>query len=241
MDSILNKLKDGIIEKHTSDFKFKLDEVISMGESPIEKLMLLQLFNYFQKYGKIEINDEFSDFFNLEFIEEEICLWDIDEPLSSNEKVMLEEKIKRFNYRYNKIKGTYDKFIGFKCSINKFEGTSMKSDGKLISREIIVMPQYYETIDQNNYRIDIAFILNRRSWFDNDKIIDVKKVAIECDGYDYHSSPNQKRQDDIRTRKLKKGGWKEVLRYSGSEIFRINDNLELIHHNFEELMEIILL
>jgi hypothetical protein len=23
-----------------------------MGESPIEKLMLLQLFNYFQKYGK---------------------------------------------------------------------------------------------------------------------------------------------------------------------------------------------
>jgi hypothetical protein len=26
-----------------------------MGESPIEKLMLLQLFNYFQKYGKIEM------------------------------------------------------------------------------------------------------------------------------------------------------------------------------------------
>lgn len=237
MDSILRKLKEGIIETHTSDFKFKLDEVISMGESPIEKLMLLQLFNYFQKYGKNDINDEFSPFFNLEFIEEEICLMDYDEPLTSNEKVILEEKIKRFDYRFNKVKGTYDKFIGFKCSINKFDIT----DGALISKEILVKPQYYETIDQNNYRIDIAFILNRRNWFEKDKIIDVKKVAIECDGYDYHSSPNQKRQDDIRTRKLKKGGWKEVLRYSGSEIFRINDNLELIHHNFEELMEIILL
>lgn len=240
MDSILKKLKEGIIETHISDFKFKLDEVISMGESPIEKLMLLQLFNYFQKYGKKGINDDFSNFYNLEFIEEEICLWDIDEPLTINEKALLEDKIKRFNYRFNIDNGMYYKFVGFKCNINKCEWTSINSEG-FVTKEIVVMPQYYETIDQNNYRIDIAFILNRRDWFENDKIIDVKKVAIECDGYDYHSSPNQKREDDIRTRKLKKGGWREVLRYSGSEIFRINDNLELTHYNFEEIMDIILL
>lgn len=60
-------------------------------------------------------------------------------------------------------------------------------------------------------------------------------------GYDYHSSPDQKRDDDIRARKLKRCGWKEILRYSGIEINRINDNLELTHYNFEEIMDIILL
>ena len=51
MDKV-NKLEKSIIDTHLIDFKFKLSEVISMGESPIEKLMMLQLFNYFQKFDK---------------------------------------------------------------------------------------------------------------------------------------------------------------------------------------------
>jgi hypothetical protein len=240
MDRLLNKLKHGILETHSSDFKFKLDEVISMGESPIEKLMLLQLFNYFQKYGKVGNNNDESHFTEIKFIEEEICLWDIDEPLSNTEKKRLEDKIERFNYRHKN--GMYYKNIGFECTINRSEGISMNStDNRLVFRDIEVRPQFYETVDQNTYRIDIVFILKRRDWYNNNEIIDTKKIAIECDGYDYHSSPDQKREDDIRARKLKRGGWKEILRYSGSEIFRINDNLELTHHNFEEIMEIILL
>ncbi len=240
MDRVLNKLKQGILETHSNEFKFKLDEVISMGESPIEKLMLFQLFNYFQKYGKVGNETDESHFTEIEFIEEEICLWDIDEPLSNSESKRLEDKIKRFNYRYKN--GMYYKNIGFKCTINRSEWNSVDSvDNSIIFRDIEVRPQFYETVDQNVYRIDIAFILNRRDWYNNNEIIDTKKIAIECDGYDYHSSPDQKREDDIRARKLKRGGWKEILRYSGSEIFRINDNLELTHHNFEEIMEIILL
>jgi hypothetical protein len=236
MEKALNKLKEGIFETHLNEFKFKLNEVISMGDSPIEKLMLLQLFNYFQKYGKNDrADDEFSNFSSLEFIEEEICLWDIDEPISDIERKILEDKILRFNYR--KDRGMYYKYIGFKCTINLSEDSSVG----IIFRDIEIRPQFYEIVDQNHFRIDIAFILNRRDWFDNNKIIEVKKIAIECDGYDYHSSPIQKREDDIRARKLKKSGWKEILRYSGSEIYRINNNLELTHHNFEEIMEIILL
>jgi hypothetical protein len=240
MDGKINKLKQGIFETHLDELRFKLNEVISMGESPIEKLMLLQLFNYFQKYGKVGNDIDESDFSEIKFIEEEICLWDIDEPLSNSEKKRLEDKIERFNYRYKN--GMYYKYIGFKCTINRSEGVSIDStDNSIIFRDIEVRPQFYEAVEQNIYRIDIAFILNRRDWFNNDKIIDTKKIAIECDGYDYHSSPDQKRDDDIRARKLKRGGWKEILRYSGSEINRINDNLELTHYNFEEIMDIILL
>lgn len=239
MEERLIKLKESIFKTHLDDFKFKLDEVISMGESQIEKLMILQLFNYFQKYGKLGNDEDESHFANLKFIEEEICLWDIDEPLSNTEKKRLEDKIERFNYRHKN--GMFYKNIGFKCTLNRSEWNSINSmDNRLIFRDIEVRPQFYETVDQNHYRIDIAFILKRRD-FDNNKIIEEKKIAIECDGYDYHSSPSQKRDDDIRIRKLKKGGWKEVLRYSGSEIYRINDNIELTHHNFEDIMDIILL
>lgn len=240
MEKKINKLKEGIFETHLDEFKFKLNEVISMGESPIEKLMILQLFNYFQKFGKDGNDTDESHFTEIKFIEEEICLWDIDEPLSNSEKKRLEDKIERFNYRYKRM--MYYKNIGFKCTINRSEGISLNSsDNRLIFRDIEVRPQYYETVGQNLYRIDIAFILNRRDWYNNNEIIETKKIAIECDGYDYHSSPDQKREDDIRARKLKRVGWKEILRYSGSEINRINDNLELTHYNFEEIMDIILL
>ena len=239
MEERLIKLKESIFKTHLDDFKFKLDEVISMGESQIEKLMILQLFNYFQKYGKLGNDEDESHFSNLKFIEEEICLWEPDEPLSNIERKRLEDKIERFKYR-NK-NGMYYKNIGFKCTLNNSEPISMNSiDQRLIFRDIEVRPQFYETVDQNHYRIDLAFILKRRD-FDTNKIIEEKRIAIECDGYDYHSSPSQKRDDDIRIRKLKKGGWREVLRYSGSEIYRTNDNLELTHHNFEDIMEIILL
>lgn len=247
MDNILDKLKTGIIETHSSKFKFKLDEVISMGESPIEKMMLLQLFNYFQKYGRVgkERDDIERHFTEIEFIEEEICLWEDDygKPLSFFDQKRLEDKIDRFNYRSKN--GMFYKNIGFKCTIGRSESINLieaknNNSNSVIFREIEVRPQFYETVDQSTYRIDIAFILKRRDWF-NDNVIDIKKIAVECDGYDYHSSPDQKRADDIRSRQLKRLGWKEILRYSGSEIYRTSDNLELVHHKFEEIMDIILL
>lgn len=43
------------------------------------------------------------------------------------------------------------------------------------------------------------------------------KLAIECDGKAYHSSPDQKRHDERKNRYLRKNGW-SVLRFSGSDI-----------------------
>lgn len=53
------------------------------------------------------------------------------------------------------------------------------------------------------FRIDLALIYYR--------------IAIECDGKAYHSSPKQKAHDRKKDRYLRKNGWK-VMRFSGSQI-----------------------
>ena len=50
------------------------------------------------------------------------------------------------------------------------------------------------------------------------------KLAIECNGKAYHSSPEQKARDRRKDRYLKRNGWK-VLRFSGS---MINGNMEKV-------------
>ncbi|ARK30760.1 endonuclease domain-containing protein [Halalkalibacter krulwichiae] len=55
------------------------------------------------------------------------------------------------------------------------------------------------------YRIDLALIGS--------------KLAIECDGKAYHSSPAQKAHDRRKNAFLRKHGWK-VLRFSGKRIYR---------------------
>ncbi|WP_429472322.1 endonuclease domain-containing protein [Neobacillus sp. B4I6] len=54
-----------------------------------------------------------------------------------------------------------------------------------------------------NYRIGIAFVGPR--------------IAIECHGKAYHSSPQQKAHDRRKNDYLRKNGW-EVLRFSGRKI-----------------------
>jgi very-short-patch-repair endonuclease len=46
------------------------------------------------------------------------------------------------------------------------------------------------------------------------------RVAIECDGHAFHSSPSQKSRDRRRTAYLYRNGWNSVLRFTGSEINR---------------------
>ena len=53
------------------------------------------------------------------------------------------------------------------------------------------------------YRIDLAF--------------ENQKLAIECDGKPYHSSPNAKARDKRKDAYLRSQGWK-ILRFSGTRI-----------------------
>jgi very-short-patch-repair endonuclease len=49
------------------------------------------------------------------------------------------------------------------------------------------------------------------------------RLAIECDGKLYHSSPEQRARDAKRDRFIRNHGWKSVLRFKEDDI---NNNLE---------------
>lgn len=57
------------------------------------------------------------------------------------------------------------------------------------------------------YRIDIVLYSGK------------KKIAIECDGEEFHSSKEQKIHDERKNRFLEKNKW-VVVRFSGKEIYR---------------------
>lgn len=66
------------------------------------------------------------------------------------------------------------------------------------------------------YRIDLALTSQR--------------IAIECDGKAYHSSPAQKAHDRRKNAYLRKNGWR-VLRFSGSQI---NGNMSKVLARIEK-------
>ena len=70
--------------------------------------------------------------------------------------------------------------------------------------------QVYTQVPCGRYRIDLAIFLSK------------KRIAIEADGRDFHSSFQQKEHDNKRDLYLKKHGW-EVIRFTGSEIYRNSD------------------
>lgn len=67
--------------------------------------------------------------------------------------------------------------------------------------------QVYTQVACNNYRIDLVIYTGK------------KKLAIEADGKNYHSSVQQVKHDKEKDWQLRKHGW-EVIRFTGSEIYR---------------------
>lgn len=60
----------------------------------------------------------------------------------------------------------------------------------------------------------------------------IKKFIVECDGHEYHHTPEQRSRDNERTRFLNGQGY-VVVRYTGSEINWLNDDFIL---DFENMM-----
>ena len=57
---------------------------------------------------------------------------------------------------------------------------------------------FHEQFPYGAYLIDFAFIIQRKPF---------RGLAIETDGFLWHSSPEAKRRDNYRNYKLLKGGW----------------------------------
>jgi len=208
--NLLKKIKSQI-EK---DFDFQMNDVLSICDSEIEKLLLIHFFRYLQ-IKKLDDQGLLNEFSFPQFI------LDYENPHHYEDNEDFERilnEVKQKKYRF--AEGIFQKYIGFQVKgnamdINKFDGQYHNT-----RQEICIYPQFFHWINEKFYKIDIALVLIR--WKDNE-IVETRKIALECDGYDYHSSPEQKRNDDIRARKLKLNGWKEVFRYSGKEIVQLSD------------------
>lgn len=234
---IAENLKQSIIKNHLNDFNFKLNELISFCDSEIEKLLLLQFFNYFQSYG-YDIREDLNKFSKIEFIDEYIDADFEQQNLSNLEKNYLQDKIERYKYKYDNQPDGYIKYCGFKVTINTITISKVKEKYDGCFLELAFKPQTYTIIGNKYFRIDLALFCNIIDFYSS-KVIETKKIAIECDGFDYHSSREQFTNDKIRERALLSSGWNSVLRYSGSEIYSINNNLEKINLNIEQIIKIL--
>lgn len=220
IDLKIHSIKGEIHKEYVSQFEDKLKEVLSFTESKPEALFLLQLLDYSLKRfrGDIMIPSD-----GIEFLEN-----DLGYPLTNEE----EYKIAKYNYRFDGI-DCFSKYYGFKFNT----GYGGDRPGGDVYGEIEFYPQHEVLINNKKYRLDIAIFLITK-YYQTDEIYITKKIAIECDGYDYHKQPKKFKEDKIRERALKANGWKEVLRYSGSEIYEIGDDQNKIKHNFEEILDV---
>lgn len=222
--NLKNQIAESILREHT----LKLEDVLSFCESEIESLLVLQLYKFISN-SRIS----FFNSFEMEFISDEIIF-------SDAEDAELKNRIEKYKYHCRDY--CYQKYIGFRAKSiftkmiifggygddDKFREKIRKGEAYHASQEFEIYPQYSFDIEGKKYRIDIAIILKITK---GSEIKDLKKIALECDGYDYHSSPAQKKSDDVRLRKLKLNGWSEVFRYSGSEISGFNE------HEFKEIFD----
>jgi len=114
------------------------------------------------------------------------------------------------------------KAIGVQFEDEPMFGSNSKVVYKLI-------PQHEIQLDKN-LRLDFAFF---GSQYSGNQLNKETKIAIECDGYEFHSTKEQLTNDNIKNRMLQLNGWK-IYRMSGSEIFGVK-SLKHVEEIFRDL------
>ena len=113
MDNKIKYILNNIEKTHLQEFQKKINEVLSFCESPIEKLMLLQFYNYFQRNNSQNLKSGDGRFQNIEFTEDLIDYE--DDTLQFKSKSL--EKARKYNYRFNKKEQCFVKLNGFKFEL----------------------------------------------------------------------------------------------------------------------------
>jgi len=185
--------------------------LVSLTESPIERRFLLEF---------------------LKFIEESLLLKDIRDFNIIDGYTYIMECADEFGLSFtNKIIGLSINHIASWVSVEvksldylnvrqsnptkrKIERIEAKPDQYIMKQRLDLYPQYPIQIKSRRYRLDFALLLHEEN---NEGSEIRKKIAIECDGYEYHSSPSQFNKDRERTRDLQSDDW-TVFQYSGSDL-----------------------
>lgn len=189
MEDNAQKIVSGIIEDHAK----RITAVINLCESPIEQLFLA---NFIRHYNSMSFLMNEWCVFDEGFQEVGYHAWKLNYGLPRN---------KANSTKYSTI-GTPPIFLrGFKI------------DHFMLGISFKIFPQYEIEINQQEiFRVDFAVLVDNqvaKKIEDNEAI----KVFIECDGFDFHKTPQQIKRDNERANLLKRQGWHE-FRYSGKTI-----------------------
>jgi very-short-patch-repair endonuclease len=92
-----------------------------------------------------------------------------------------------------------------------------------------LVPQFSASTSSRDYSLDFAKVITDKKTGRR-----VLKVAIELDGYDYHSSKEQRNHDSQRDRQLMAEGWM-VIHFTGSQI---NKNVNRCVEETADLIEL---
>jgi very-short-patch-repair endonuclease len=85
----------------------------------------------------------------------------------------------------------------------------------LKNTKLRICPQCEVKVLENKYKVDFLFPF----YWIQDKLVPLKNpVIVECDGYDSHSSKEQRNYDTKRENDLKMAGY-SVIRFTGSQIY----------------------
>lgn len=191
------------VNQITQSYKTKIEEVLSNCDSVIERKLIMYLLRKLLDWKEVKVG----------FLQ-----FEIDDEFTNVRSDL-------YKYSDNQI----DSFLNCRFRFSAFAVVKdfwIPIEEPMYQDHIILEPQYLVPYEKDDvigvgkyYLLDIALIVRRK--FDNGKSVILHKICIECDGHEYHSSPEQKESDNIRSRKLTSLGW-TVLRYSGREIYKIN-------------------
>lgn len=83
--------------------------------------------------------------------------------------------------------------------------------------QFFISPQQKIVISSNTYKADFCIEKFRIKGYKNEIMLE-NPVIIECDGYDSHSSKEQRNYDTSRENDLKMAGY-SVIRFTGTQIY----------------------
>jgi very-short-patch-repair endonuclease len=93
--------------------------------------------------------------------------------------------------------------------------------------ESYIERRLYDALTSRGYSVTTQVVCGK---YRIDLVLMGPRIAIECDGKDYHSSPEQKAHDRRKNAYLRRKGWK-VIRFSGRQI---NKDLRKVLQRIEE-------
>lgn len=207
-----------------------ISKLLSLTESPIEKIFLAQFLHYVEWSVSTGIvshhRSEISGSRSLFEVDVDEVNFTVNDALIGIELVYAEalHLVRSKAPNDSKLSPHANDFTKRQNKMLQVEGNP--NVGTLVQK-LQVIPQYKVQIENDHFRLDFAFLLFENSNHDYQLI---KKIAVECDGHEFHSDKKSFTKDRERYRKLALDNW-ILFPFSGSEINHNNSSSKEYYFN----------